>query len=224
MNLYLKIILFYLPLLITTLILGFINKKIKWYFWILAIFTGMLAIIPTVAIQFLFNLPKSDSLFMILLTCLLMNGITEEFCKGACSMLMLPKKHDFMQFFLLCLISGLSFGTFENVIYLISGTKNVELRMVTAMLIHVICASLDGMFVWALFQKKFRIRPLISSIFVHGLYNFFANLPGYFKLLLIVILLYGIFDLILLVQIYARDKSESKTDSSSEEASSKEVK
>ncbi|MCR4789813.1 MAG: PrsW family intramembrane metalloprotease [Treponemataceae bacterium] len=194
-----------------------LNKKIKWYFYLLAIFSGMLAIIPSTLIQyFIPNFIKLTSsvenhnslvLLSILLNCLVLNGLIEEFSKSCCLMLNLPKKLEIKQFFILCIISGLSFGTFENIVYIISGISNPQIRLFTATLIHIVCAAMDGIFIYLCFQKRLKISLLLSSILIHTLYNFFAQLPGKMWLFSLVVILYGIFQLSLFYQTYIKETS-----------------
>ena len=208
MPLFVKILLFYLPLVLFTLILEIFYKKIKWYFWFIAIFAGMIAIIPSALIQFFVPYPffvftpLQDGVFSIFLTCFLLNGLIEEASKAVCSMIVLPKKHDFTPFLLLSVEVALSFSTFENIVYIISGMKTPELRMISASVVHIICSFLSGIFIWNSFQKKVAIRPMLSAIFVHTLYNFFVSLPGNIKFVAIAPVAFGIFQSILFYQIY----------------------
>lgn len=216
MNLTLQIVLFYIPLFLTTLILGIFYKKIKWYFWFVAIFSGMVAIIPSVLIQFFVpNILRlglsSDSsvsystaqvLLSLLLGTFILNGLIEEGFKTIFSMVLLPNRHNLKEFLLLCLIMALSFATFENVVYIILGMGFVALRMISATLVHLICSVLNGFFIWNAFQKKLALRPIFCSVVVHTLYNFFVSLNGAIRWAAIAVVLFGIFECILFYDIY----------------------
>ena len=215
MNLFLEIFLFYLPLIFATVILGFLNKKIKWYFFLVAILAGMIAIIPSTLIQYFvpnflgFHICAEESvsltLLAILANCFIINGLIEECMKSACLTFCMPKNFSIKEFFILSIIAGISFATFENVIYIICGMENPQLRMITSSLAHIICTSIDGLFIWLCFQKKCKISLIITSILVHTFYNFFAQLPSWFWVFSIVVLFFGLFKIIIFYQSFMKE-------------------
>ena len=78
-------------------------------------------------------------------------------------------------FFACAVLSGLSLGCFETLIYIASGIKNLELRLLTAVVIHSCCAGLSGLFVFNLKNGSLKIYPFVLAVFLHGIYNYFAG-------------------------------------------------
>ena len=104
-----------------------------------------------------------------------MNGVVEETIKMAVFFLFPSKKMSMKVFFACAVLSGLSLGCFETLIYIASGIKNLELRLLTAVVIHSCCAGLSGLFVFNLKNGSLKIYPFVLAVFLHGIYNYFAG-------------------------------------------------
>lgn len=74
---------------------------------------------------------------------------------------------------------GLSFGLYELIVYFISGVGFLSLRFFTTVIFHALCAVLDAFFIVSWKGKKLWLFPLVFSILMHGLYNFFASFTGF---------------------------------------------
>ena len=85
------------------------------------------------------------------------------------------QKMSMKVFFACAVLSGLSLGCFETLIYIASGIKNLELRLLTAVVIHSCCAGLSGLFVFNLKNGSLKIYPFVLAVFLHGIYNYFAG-------------------------------------------------
>ena len=91
-------------------------------------------------------------------------------------MFLLPAKNTRENlFFLYSILSGLALGCCETLFYLISGIDSLGLRMATAVIIHVACGALDGLFVYGIKTKRFNLSPFFFSFMLHGIYNYFAG-------------------------------------------------
>ena len=66
-------------------------------------------------------------------------------------------------------------GCFETLVYLVAGIQHLELRMLTAVVIHVSCAGLSGIFVYSIKNKSVKVLPFVSAVLLHGIYNYFAG-------------------------------------------------
>ena len=79
-------------------------------------------------------------------------------------------------YFVACgFLIGCAFGSFENVVYLIAGTKDITLRFFTSLIIHSCCSGLSAIYIWSFRQGKTKISCFILAILLHGLYNFFDS-------------------------------------------------
>jgi len=169
----------FVPLILLTAVLLAVCKKLTVGSALISILSGLAAIIPIAVIQFLLlSLPifKSTKIVSVFLTAVLFNGLIEETIKMLMLMIIPGKKKDAVTFTICALIAGFSIGTFETVVYMLMyGTNSIILRYATAVLIHTFCAGLSGLYVWSFKQKQQYLRPFISAVFIHGLYNFFAG-------------------------------------------------
>ncbi|MDI9386972.1 MAG: hypothetical protein QM387_05225 [Spirochaetota bacterium] len=73
---------------------------------------------------------------------------------------------------------GLSFGFYELLVYFISGEGALGLRFFTTVFFHAFCAVLGSFFIFSWKKKKIWFFPIAFAIFMHGLYNFFAEFTG----------------------------------------------
>lgn len=180
------------------------NLKIRYELW--ASVLGLVAVIPIAFVEYLvFSLPifTSPTFSSILITSLVFNGLIEETLKMAFMLLLPCKKLNLQSFFACSLLCGLVFGSFESVIYMLAdiqrissaGTgivfKLIMIRMCTAVIIHTLCTGLSGIYIWSFRKKKVKITPFIFAVFLHGLYNFFANQEKPFYWFIIPVILFA---------------------------------
>lgn len=181
----------FVPLLVMAALFLLTMKNLKPLQVLFAFLSGLLALIPIATIQYYaVKLPFLDTntLLNMVLVAFVLNGFIEEGLKSA-SMLLIPwKKADVSSFTAAAILQGFALGSFEAVIYLITGTQDISLRLATAAVIHALCAGLSGLFIWTAHQKQTRIRPLITAILVHGIYNYFAGSTQFWWLSIITIL------------------------------------
>ncbi len=167
-----------IPVLAALACLVVLVKEFKLSFGFIAVFGGLFAVVPIVAIQFFleaFGLINAHSLFSVLIKSILVNGVVEETIKMAVFFLFPSKKMSMKVFFACAILSGLSLGCFETLIYIASGIQNLELRLLTAVVIHSCCAGLSGLFVFNLKNGSLKIYPFVLAILLHGIYNYFAG-------------------------------------------------
>lgn len=181
----------FVPLLVMAAIFLLTMKNLKVLQVLFAIISGLLALIPIAAIQYYgAKLPflAANTLLNMVLVAFIFNGLIEEGLKSVSMLLMPWKKADAATFMSSAIIMGFALGSFEAVIYLITGTQDISLRLATAAVIHALCAGLSGLFIWSAHQKQTRIRPLIAAILIHGIYNYFAGSAKFWWLSIITIL------------------------------------
>ena len=181
----------FVPLLVLAAIFLLTMKNLKVLQVLFAILSGLLALIPISAIQYYgAKLPflASNTLLNMLIVALVFNGLIEEGLKSASMLLMPWKKADIGTFTAAAILQGFALGSFEAVIYLITGAQDISLRLSTAAVIHALCAGLSGLFIWTIHQKQTRVRPLIAAILIHGIYNYFAGSTQFWWLSIITIL------------------------------------
>ncbi|MBO4728975.1 MAG: PrsW family intramembrane metalloprotease [Spirochaetaceae bacterium] len=152
-----------------------------------AVLLGLLALIPATLIQTmalklpLFSRHLQSSLFVFLISSLLINGFIEEASKAGCLFFLSPKKISFAHFLLLALVAGLSFGSFETVIYMINGSKNLFVRFFTAEILHAACSVCSAVTVYNIKTKQPpKIFWFVLACVFHGFYNFFYVLGSGF--------------------------------------------
>ena len=180
MNIYVSILLCFVPLVIVLVLCTVCVKGLKVTNALLAVALGLVVLIPVVLLQALVRpLPifNSRHLIGVLLTALLFNGIIEEGIKMG-GIFLLPSKTALPAFLCSAAILGLALGCFEAVVYFIGGQHNIVLRLSTAAVIHTICAVLSGLAVWAAKNGRKTILPFIYAVLVHGVYDFFAGFSG----------------------------------------------
>ena len=208
MNVIVNILVNFLPVLVISLIFCLKNTQIKWYMPILSFLIGMFAVFPATFIQLLF--PEvffaKQTLLTLLFSSLVYIALVEEICKTVCLFLVPHKNLNISTFFVLSFLVGYSFGSFENIIYIFKGMTNPILRIFTSCVIHAVCTATASFFIWFLRKKKFHLTLLLTPIFVHGLYDFFAGFPGKFWLVSIIVIFYGIFQCGVFYQMFKNDE------------------
>lgn len=192
MSVYVMMGLSFLPLILISVIFAFSLSGFKIRYGLVAILLGLLSLIPIVIIQSIVrNIPvfTNTTLVSALITVMVFNGFIEESVKMLILNLLPHKKTSFATFFALSFMAGLTLGCFETVIYLFSGYHEVELRTVTAVAMHCLCASLSGVSVWTWRnpvvtvdgRKKLFFQPYLWAVILHGSYNFFAGFSGFYR-------------------------------------------
>jgi RsiW-degrading membrane proteinase PrsW (M82 family) len=82
---------------------------------------------------------------------------------------------------MLALVAGLSFGSFETVIYMINGSKNLFVRFFTAEILHAACSVCSAVTVYNIKTKQpAKIFWFVLACVLHGFYNFFYVLGSGF--------------------------------------------
>lgn len=191
MSVYVMMGLSFVPLVAFFVIFCLAVPGFKLRYGLASTLVGLFSLIPIVVVQyFVLKLPDftDHSLVEALVTVMVFNGLVEETVKMF-SLLLLPhKKVGFGTFLAMSLISGLALGCFETVIYLFSGYQNVQLRSLTAVVMHSLCGGLSGIYVWtwrnpverAPGKKVPLVMPFVLAVVLHGVYNFFAGFSGVF--------------------------------------------
>lgn len=170
----------FLPLIAVFICFCLLIKDFKFLTALFACLIGILAVVPISAVQFLLDktqIFEDNSLLLILINDLILTGLIEESFKMLLLFLIPTKNTKIYSFFAYSIICGLTFGCFENLIYFIvmGGTKQIELRIFTSMLIHLTCTGLSGLFVYSVKNHKRIFGPYIWAICLHGIYNYFAG-------------------------------------------------
>lgn len=167
-----------IPLLSVFAVMLILVKEFKALWGILSIFLGFAAVIPITAAQLAIEshgLIITSTLTRVFLKNLLICGLIEESIKMALMFILPSKKIALSGFFACALTAGLSLGCFETLAYLVIAGSSLELRMLTAVVIHTCCAGLSGLFVYSVKTGSPRPLSLILAIVLHGLYNYFAG-------------------------------------------------
>lgn len=166
-----------LPLFAVFACMLILVKEFRFSNGVVSILLGLFSVIPISAIQFAieyYHVVSVHSLFSVLLKSLLINGVVEETIKMFL-LFFISRKLNLSAFFSCALLSGLALGCFEALVYLVSGIQNLELRMLTAVVIHACCAGLSGLFIYSVKNESTKVLSFILAILLHGVYNYFAG-------------------------------------------------
>ena len=190
------IILCFVPLILIILLFTFCYKlKITWQ--LIAVFLGLVAVLPISFIQFFLpELPGVgfSPILHALLKSLLLYGLIEELFKTLI-LIFLPHKNlsdtnpqrEFLQ---LAFVAGLALGCFESVVYYFDHLQiansrgatllygQIAVRIFTSDIIHMMCTGLCGLFIYTCRNKPGRVSFLIIAVLLHGIYDFFAGFAG----------------------------------------------
>lgn len=183
MFLIISILICSLPVIFFSILFSKLSKDFTLKNVFFSIFLGLLTIVPITCLQyFLHRTIFFDELNLShrFLSALFLNGIVEETLKMLFIYFIPCKNKSLKSFILTAILFGLSLGCFETVIYYITGTIHIGLRLFTSVIIHSLCSCLLGIFVWAASNNEKLIKPFFTAIITHGLYNFFANFSGFF--------------------------------------------
>ena len=195
MELYIKLGLSFLPLVVLLYVSAVKVSGFRLYHALWAGAAGFAALVPVIALQFIserifpFN---ASSLWAVFFGTLLLNGLIEEGSK-AFFLFLIPLKHLPRSVSLAAaLIAGTTAGAFEALVYCIADTNYSILRLCTALVLHALCAGLSCFFVLSVKEAReknkqstarahYRVRlmPFFTAVFCHGIYNFFAGFTGF---------------------------------------------
>ena len=189
MSIVLPVILCFIPLIAGILIFIFAFKINPGHLSI-AVLLGLAAVLPISVIQFFlpsFNILTSMPILREILKSLLLYGLVEEILKCV-FVLPLPKKDkSALEFLLLAFTMGLALGCFESIVYYLdhlqmANNRNATLlygqifaRIFSSDIIHMTCTGLCGLFIYSIRNKHTFISCLLSAVFIHGVYDFFAG-------------------------------------------------
>ena len=178
MNLFASIGICLVPLFLLSLVFLLCIKKLSSLHLLFSILLGFLVIIPVTVIQFfLMKLPifTAENLLSVFVITFVFNGLIEESLKMTSGFFLPFKKMTFGSFVVCGFLIGCAFGTFENIVYLVSGAKNISVRFFTSLILHSCCSGLSAIYVWSFKNKEPKIFCFILAVLLHGLYNFFAG-------------------------------------------------
>ena len=178
MNLFASIGICLVPLFVFCIIFLLYIKKLSTLHLLFALLLGLIAIIPVTIVQyFIMKLPifTTENLLSVFVITFVFNGLIEESLKMTTEFFLPFKKMTLGSFVVCGFLIGCAFGTFENVVYLVSGTKNISLRFFTSLILHSCCSGLSAIYVWSFKNKTPKIYCFILAVLLHGLYNFFAG-------------------------------------------------
>lgn len=189
LSIVLPIILCFIPLIAGFLIFTFAFKFNAGHLSI-AVLLGLAAVLPISVIQFF--LPSLDILTSMpllreILKSLFLYGLVEEALK-CIFLLPLPKKDKpALEFLLLAFTMGLALGCFESIVYYLDHLQMANNRSATLLygqifarifssdIIHMTCTGLCGLFIYSIRNKRTTVSCLLSAVFIHGVYDFFAG-------------------------------------------------
>lgn len=189
LSIVLPIILCFIPLIAGFCIFKFVLKSNATHL-LLAVLLGLAAVLPISVIQFFLppvNILTGLPILRAILKSLLLYGLVEEILKSL-FVLALPKKEkSALDFLLLAFTMGLALGCFESIVYYLdhlqmANNRNASLlygqiflRIFSSDIIHMTCTGLCGLFIYSIRNKSTKITCLLSAVFIHGFYDFFAG-------------------------------------------------
>lgn len=178
-SLFIAIALCFIPLAAFIVCLVILVEDYVLWKSLVSCFLGIVTVAPIAFLQFVLfgtGLFQAYSLAGVLVSAIVINGLIEELVKAILLFFIPQIKADKKVFFLYSLTAGLALGCVETFIYLISGSVNMfALRLVTAVVLHTLCAGLDGLFVFGVRTGQTVFAPVVFSVFLHGVYNYFAG-------------------------------------------------
>lgn len=183
--------------LILVIVIFTTGYKLKLTHQLIAVFLGLIAVLPISFIQFFLpELPGVgfSPILHALLKSLLLYGLIEELFKTLI-LIFLPHKslsegEESREFLQLAFVAGLALGCFESVVYYFDHLQiansrgatllygQIAVRIFTSDIIHMMCTGLCGLFIYTCRNKPSRISFLIIAVLLHGVYDFFAGFAG----------------------------------------------
>ena len=187
------LILCFVPLILVIALFTFVYK-LKLIYQLIAVFLGLIAVLPISFIQFFLpELPGVgfSPILHALLKSLLLYGLIEELFKTLI-LIFLPHKNlsestearDFLQ---LAFVAGLALGCFESVVYYFDHLQiansrgatllygQIAVRIMTSDVIHMTCTGLCGLFIYSCRKAPRHTSFLVIAVLLHGIYDFFAG-------------------------------------------------
>jgi len=187
------LILCFVPLILVIALFA-VAFKLKLMYQLIAVFLGLIAVLPISFIQFFLpELPGVgfSPILHALLKSLLLYGLIEELFKTLI-LIFLPHKNlsestearDFLQ---LAFVAGLALGCFESVVYYFDHLQiansrgatllygQIAVRIMTSDVIHMTCTGLCGLFIYSCRKAPRHTSFLIIAVLLHGIYDFFAG-------------------------------------------------
>ena len=180
MNVVAVIVLCMIPLVAAFLCTALLMKSFKVMHGLLACLLGAFVVIPVSLIQFFLGRTEyftSGTLISLLLQTVLLNGIIEEVFKMSVLFLIPAKNVQLKEFLAYSVLSALTLACVETLIYLVGGSHAFELRLLTAVVIHVCCGFLCGLFVYTVRHASTKFAPFVFAMLLHGIYDYFAMFP-----------------------------------------------
>lgn len=186
---YFGIVLCFVPLIACFCIAAFCFK-VKIPHQLIAILLGLIAVVPISFIQyFLPSIPllNDSPVLKALLKSILLYGMVEELVK---MLLILPlphKEYSEFNFLMIAFVFGSAIGSFESVVYFLDHLQLAHLyggqplygliflRIFSAVVIHITCTGLCGLFIFSIRQKTPKFSILLTAIMIHGVYDFFVG-------------------------------------------------
>ena len=183
--------------LILVMVIFTTGYKLKLTHQLIAVFLGLVAVLPISFIQFFLpELPGVgfSPILHAFLKSLLLYGLIEELFKTLI-LIFLPHKNlsegnESREFLQLAFVAGLALGCFESVVYYFDHLQiansrgatllygQIAVRIFTSDIIHMMCTGLCGLFIYTCRNKPSRISFLIIAVLLHGVYDFFAGFAG----------------------------------------------
>lgn len=178
MNVFASIGICLVPLLLFCIVFLIWVKKLTPLQLLLSLLLGLVAIVPVTLVQyFLMKLPifTAANLLSVIVVTFIFNGLIEESFKLSACFLLPFKKMDFRSFVACGFLIGCVFGSFENIVYLFAGVKDISIRFFTSLILHSCTTGLSAIYLWTFKNKEPKIYCFIMAVLLHGLYNFFAG-------------------------------------------------
>ena len=183
--------------LILVIVIFTTGYKLKLTHQLIAVFLGLIAVLPISFIQFFLpELPGVgfSPILHALLKSLLLYGLIEELFKTLILIFLphesLSEGEESREFLQLAFVAGLALGCFESVVYYFDHLQiansrgatllygQIAVRIFTSDIIHMMCTGLCGLFIYTCRNKPSRISFLIIAVLLHGVYDFFAGFAG----------------------------------------------
>ena len=187
----------FIPLIITVCIVRFADRQIRFLKIVAAIVTVFavflqITIIQTLFTSFPFFAKNPENIFSLFLLCLFINGFLEESLKAVFLFFLRPAKLTPKNIFYLSVVCGITTGCAEALIYLKYGFSQIPVRFM-AIALHGLCAGLSSFSFKTADRSDKNLAPILLSVLIHGLYDFFCSLGGFYMFFSILCVCFLIF-------------------------------
>lgn len=201
MNVYAPIILCFVPFVTIFVLFAILLPGFSAVKGLVASLAGLLALIPITIVQFAvpgMRLFGRSGAVSIILYSIVFLGLVEECFKALLLFIVGAKEEKLSHWFCYSLLAGLIFGSFESVIYFLLDMQNIGhgvtlnliyLRMITAVLVHTLCAGLGGFTVYYCKNLRWNVWPLLNAVLIHGLYDYFVSFDTNVKFFCVIVIL-----------------------------------